>query len=77
MAAGNGSMRPNRLSRSDMASVAVVHLAAVTLTWRDLRARTDGQVRGSKRMWRTLSALNTTGSVAYWVIGRRRPHPPG
>lgn len=54
-----------------LAIIAIVHLAVTTLTWRDLRNRPADQVRGTKLMWRLLSGANTTGSVAYWLIGRR------
>jgi hypothetical protein len=63
--------KPNKLV---LAAIAVVHLTAVTLTWRDLRSRPAGQVRGPKKIWQVASALNTTGSVAYWLFGRRRAH---
>jgi hypothetical protein len=63
--------KPNKLV---LAVVAVVHLTVMTLTWRDLRARPASQVRGNKRIWQAASALNTTGSAAYWLIGRRRAH---
>ena len=62
--------KPNKLV---LATVAVVHLTVMTLTWRDLRARPAGQVRGNKRIWQLASALNTSGSAAYWIFGRRRP----
>jgi hypothetical protein len=55
-----------------LAVVAVVHLIITRLTWRDLRARADEQVRGPKAVWRVASALNTSGSLAYWLVGRRR-----
>jgi hypothetical protein len=29
------------------------------------------QIRGSKAFWRIASAVNTLGSVGYWLIGRR------
>jgi hypothetical protein len=63
--------KPNKLV---LAIIGVVHLTAVTLTWRDLRSRPAGQVRGPKRVWQVASALNTSGSVAYWLFGRRRAH---
>jgi hypothetical protein len=63
--------KPNKLV---LAAIAVVHLTAVVLTWRDLRSRPAGQVRGPKKIWQVASALNTTGSVAYWLFGRRRAH---
>jgi hypothetical protein len=54
-----------------LAAVAVVHVTVTALTWRDLRSRPAGQVRGPKSLWRLASALNTTGSAAYWLFGRR------
>jgi hypothetical protein len=50
----------------------VLHLIMVSLTWRDLRRRPDAAVRGKKRMWRLASLMNTTGSLSYWLFGRRR-----
>jgi hypothetical protein len=63
--------KPNKLV---LAVVGVVHLTVMTLTWRDLRSRPADQVRGNKMIWRLASALNTTGSAAYWLFGRRRVH---
>lgn len=48
-----------------------VHLLAVALTWRDIRHRPADQLRGSKRLWRIVSALNTLGAATYWLAGRR------
>jgi hypothetical protein len=55
-------------------AVAAVILNAIiaSFTWRDLRRRPDALVRGPKVFWRVWSSLNTTGSVAYWLVGRRR-----
>jgi hypothetical protein len=53
-------------------AVLVVHLILVRLTWRDLSRRPDAAVRGRKRAWRFASSMNTSGSVAYWLFGRRR-----
>jgi hypothetical protein len=52
--------------------VLVVHLILARLTLRDLRRRPDSAVRGPKRMWRVWAATNTSGSLAYWTVGRRR-----
>jgi hypothetical protein len=49
----------------------IIHVIMVSLTWRDLRRRPDAAVRGKKRMWQIASALNTSGSVTYWLFGRR------
>jgi hypothetical protein len=59
-----------------LAVVLVLHLIVVTLTWRDMRARPDAAVRGPKALWRFASAMNTTGSLAYWLFGRRRLAEP-
>jgi hypothetical protein len=51
--------------------VLVIHVIMLNLTWRDLRRRPDAAVRGKKRIWRLWSGMNTTGSIAYWLFGRR------
>jgi hypothetical protein len=55
-----------------LAAIGVLHTAAAVLTWRDLRARSARRVRGDKRIWRVASTVNTLGSVAYWLFGRRQ-----
>lgn len=50
----------------------VGHTVVTALVWRDLARRPDAGVRGGKNLWRTLSALNTSGALAYLLIGRRR-----
>jgi hypothetical protein len=54
-----------------LAVALVIHLIMVRLTWRDLSSRPDVGVRGPKRFWRLASLLNTSGSVTYWLFGRR------
>jgi hypothetical protein len=61
--------KPNKVV---LAVIAVVHVAVTALTWRDLRRRSATDVRGSKKAWRVASAMNTGGSAAYWIFGRRR-----
>ncbi len=60
-----------------IAVVLVIHLIMLRLTWRDLRRRPEAAVRGRKRLWRLAASMNTTGSVAYWLFGRRRPPAAG
>jgi hypothetical protein len=60
--------KPNKVV---LATIAVVHITITALTWRDLRSRAAGQIRGPKPLWRVASALNTSGSAAYWLFGRR------
>ena len=50
----------------------VLNAIIASFTWRDLRRRPASLVRGPKLLWRLWSSLNTTGSVAYWLVGRRR-----
>jgi hypothetical protein len=50
----------------------VLHLILTRFTLRDLRRRPAVAVRGPKRLWRVWAALNTSGSLAYWLVGRRR-----
>ncbi len=60
-----------------LAVVLVIHVILLTLTRRDLRARPASAVRGSKRLWKTWSTMNTTGSVAYWLFGRKHEAQDG
>jgi hypothetical protein len=57
-----------------IAAILVGHVAVTALTWRDLRRRTDDQVRGSKKWWRVASAANSSNSLLYLLIGRRKAH---
>lgn len=52
--------------------VLVVHVILARLTVRDLRGRPVSAVRGPKWLWRVWATVNTTGSLAYWLVGRRR-----
>lgn len=54
-----------------LTAIAVAHLSITALTWRDLRRRGAKKVRGSKAFWRVFSGVNTTGSAAYWLLGRK------
>ena len=47
------------------------HVLLAAWTWRDIQQRPAQQIRGSKRLWRLLSAANTLGSASYWLVGRR------
>jgi hypothetical protein len=54
-----------------VAIVVPIEILLAVLAWRDLRRRTDDQVRGSKRMWRWFIAVNPGNSMVYWLVGRR------
>lgn len=47
------------------------HVAAAAITWRDINRRPPERIRGDKRVWKLASAVNTLGTVAYWLAGRR------
>jgi hypothetical protein len=53
--------------------LAIVGLEAVSaaMAWRDLARRSDGQVRGNKKLWRVIILANPGNSIAYWALGRR------
>lgn len=55
-----------------LAATAVVHIVVVALTWRDIKDRPAGQVRGNKKFWKIFSALNMGNAALYWLVGRRR-----
>ena len=62
------SSRPKRIA---LVVVVLAEVALAALTWRDIRNRPAGEIRGSKRLWRIISTINPGNSVAYWVVGRR------
>jgi hypothetical protein len=68
---GRGPFDLNDQQKRILVAVLVVHVILARFTLRDLRRRPDEAVRGPKRLWRLWAATNTTGSVAYWLFGRR------
>ena len=50
----------------------LAHLAITSVVWRDIARRDPSQLRGSKAIWRTITAMNTGNSLLYLLIGRRR-----
>ena len=71
--ASSGGRKALTPQQKKVVALAVVLNAIIaSFTWRDLRRRPASLVRGPKLLWRVWSSLNTTGSVAYWVVGRRR-----
>lgn len=41
--------------------------------WFDLARRPAGQVRGSKKRWVPIIAMNTVGPLTYFAFGRKKP----
>jgi hypothetical protein len=69
---GGGPFDLNQQQKVLVVAVLLVHVVLARFTLRDLRGRPVSAVRGPKRLWRVWATLNTTGSLAYWLIGRRR-----
>jgi hypothetical protein len=62
----------SRRNRALLAAVVGVEVVSAVLGWRDLARRDATTVRGKKRMWRVLMAMNPGNSVLYWAFGRCR-----
>ena len=62
-----------RAKKKAIAILVPIEIASAILALRDLARRSDLEVRGSKRFWRTIMMMNPGNSVFYWVAGRRRP----
>lgn len=54
-----------------MVALAAAATASGAFAVRDLNRRSPAEVRGSKRLWRVLIAVNPGNSVLYWIFGRR------
>jgi hypothetical protein len=50
----------------------VVQLALASLAWRDLAHRPSTRVRGPKRLWGFVIAVNWIGPISYFAVGRKR-----
>jgi hypothetical protein len=54
-----------------LVGLVAVEIVAAALAWRDLGARSDEQIRGTKAIWRAVIVANPGNSLVYWLIGRR------
>jgi hypothetical protein len=54
---------------------AQISLAATA--WTDLARRSAAEVKGPKRVWAFVIAINFIGPISYLVFGRRRPKTTG
>ena len=50
----------------------IAHVFLTWLVWRDIARRDPSELRGSKTLWRILTAMNTGNHALYMLIGRRR-----
>ena len=65
------ALTKDQKARVVVAAVAV-QAAVAAVTIRDINRRPKRDVRGPKALWRLVGGANTLGSIAYWVLGRRR-----
>ncbi|MER6663954.1 PLDc N-terminal domain-containing protein [Amycolatopsis keratiniphila] len=52
-----------------------VQLTLATVAWTDLALRPAAEIRGSKRRWALIIAINFAGPIAYLTWGRRPVDP--
>jgi hypothetical protein len=53
-------------------ALAVVQVSLLVAALRDLRRRSDEELRGTRRIWTLASFVNFVGPLAYFLWGRRR-----
>lgn len=53
-------------------TVASTQVALAATAWIDLARRPDTQLRGPKKLWGLVIAINWVGPLAYFVYGVRR-----
>jgi hypothetical protein len=65
-------MTSQRTAKPGLAVPALIgHAVLTALVWRDIARRDPSELRGSKTIWRVLTAMNTGNHVLYWLVGRR------
>ncbi len=62
----------SRTERSVIAGATTVQLSLLAAALVDLQRRPSDQVKGSKRLWRTLAFVNFVGPISYFLFGRRK-----
>ncbi len=50
--------------------MAIIQIGLAGIAYRDLRKRPAAQVRGPKRIWYAINAINFFGPITYLVYGR-------
>jgi hypothetical protein len=54
---------------------AFVQIALLVAALIDIRGRSAGDIRGSKRWWTAALFVNFVGPIAYFLFGRKRQAP--
>ena len=58
-------------SRPVLIALVILHIIVTAVTLRDLKQRTDTQVRGPRWLWRVFTPLQMGNSLVYWLVGRK------
>ena len=58
-------------SRPVLIALMILHIIVTAVTLRDLKQRTDTQVRGPRWLWRVFTPLQMGNSLVYWLVGRK------
>jgi hypothetical protein len=58
--------------KARMAIRGPLQLVLTVWTLRDIRRRSDDQIKGSKRFWTIFAFVQPIGSIAYFLFGRHR-----
>jgi hypothetical protein len=53
-------------------ALGVMQLALASLAWRDLAHQPRYRVRGPKRLWGLVIAVNWVGPLSYFTLGKKR-----
>ncbi|OXM45422.1 PLD nuclease N-terminal domain-containing protein [Amycolatopsis alba] len=57
--------------------LAGMQITLAAAAWSDLAVRPADEIRGSKRRWALIIAINFVGPIAYFTWGRRPMDPAG
>lgn len=67
----SGDMTATRTRWAAWAAAVLLHLAVTAVVWRDIDERGGVRLRGSRTLWRVLTAANSGNSLLYLLVGRR------
>lgn len=64
------------LSAASKAFQGIVNLTLIILTVRDIRQRSDDELKGKRSWWLLAAFAPPFGPIAYLIFGRKRPAGP-
>ncbi len=62
-------------ARARAAGQAIINLALVIWAVRDIRRRSDDEIKGNRKLWMLAAFAPPIGPIAYFVFGRKRSAP--